>query len=263
MQRSDSAVHLSRTLIRVLLTGVALWITPGLAMAAESVQLKVGVGEKMDATLYKPAGAGPFPAVLVLHTSGGLRPADHAYAGKLADEGYVTLVPDFFTPYGLRQGNRQLTFTTHAKAIYADFVAAVEALKKMKEVRAERIGAVGFSNGGYWALLLAANGQIQAGVSYYSAVTGAATDKSLQAFQAAFTAKSSPVLVLHGGRDSTVAVQYAESLVAILKKADVRHDFHLYSSAEHSFERGRNADPAVAADAWARTIRFLNDALQK
>src|SRR5262245_54568552 len=78
------------------------------AYAASSVQLKVGVGEKMEATLYKPEGAGPFPAILVLHTSGGLRPADQAYAKRLADEGYVCLVPDFFTPYNLSQANRQM-----------------------------------------------------------------------------------------------------------------------------------------------------------
>lgn len=199
-----------KLLLALYLAGLAAWLPPAGAIAADTVQLKTGANQAMEATLYRPTGAGPFPAVLVLHTSSGLRPPDHAYANRLADEGFVCLVPDFFTPYGLNQANRRLTFTTHAQAIYADFVAAINMLKGMKEVQADRIGAVGFSNGGYWALLLAANGHVQAGVSYYGALTGAATDKPLHAFQAAFTSKSSPVLVLHGARDSTVSVQFAE-----------------------------------------------------
>ena len=241
--------------------GMAVWFASVNAIAADAVQLKTGAGQAMEATLYKPAGAGPFPAVLILHTSSGLRPPDHAYASKLADEGYICLVPDFFKAYGLGQGNRQQTFTTHAQGIYADFVAAIDMLKKMQGAQADRIGAVGFSNGGYWALLLAANGQIQAGVSYYGAVTGAGTDKSLRVFQTAFTDKSSPVLVLHGGRDTTVDPHYAEFLVSMLKKANVPHEFRLYPSAEHSFERG-NLDSEAAADGWERTLRFLNATLK-
>jgi carboxymethylenebutenolidase len=242
--------------------GMAVWFASVNAIAADAVQLKTGARQAMEATLYKPAGAGPFPAVLILHTSSGLRPPDHAYASKLADEGYICLVPDFFKAYGLGQGNRQQTFTTHAQGIYADFIAAIDMLKKMQGAQADRIGAVGFSNGGYWALLLAANGQIQAGVSYYGAVTGAGTDKSLRVFQTAFTDKSSPVLVLHGARDTTVDPQYAEFLVSMLKKANVPHEFRLYPSAEHSFERG-NLDSEAAADGWERTLRFLNATLKK
>ena len=245
--------------------GMTAWFAAAGAIGADTVQLKTGAKQALEATLYKPAGAGPFPAVLILHTSSGLRPPDHDYASKLADEGYVCLVPDFFTAYGLSEVNRQQTFTTHAESIYADFVAAIDMLKKMQGVKADRIGAVGFSNGGYWALLLAANGQIQAGVSYYGAVTGAGTDKSLQAFRAAFTEKSSPVLVLHGARDTTVPSQNAELLVSMLEKAHAPHEFRLYPSAGHSFERSRRGsmDNEAAADGWELTLRFLNAALKK
>src|SRR3970282_420115 len=111
----------------------------------------------------KPPPPVPPPAVLILHTSSGLRPPDHAYASKLADEGYVCLVPDFFSSYGLQEGNRRQTFTTYAQSIHADFVGAIDMLKKMQGVQANRVGAVGFSNGGYWAFVLGGNGQIKQG----------------------------------------------------------------------------------------------------
>ena len=243
--------------------GMTVWFASAGAIAADTVQLKTGAKQTMEATLYKPAGAGPFPAVLILHSSSGLRPPDHAYASKLADEGYVCLVPDFFSAYGLQQGNRQQTFTTHAQAIYADFVTAIDMLKKMKEVQADRIGAVGFSNGGYWALLLAARGTVQAGVSYYGAVTGAGTDNSLHAFRTAFTSNSSPVLVLHGAMDDTVLPRYAEYLKSVLVDAKAPHEFQMYGSAGHSYERGKQPDNNARDDSWQRTLRFFDTTLRK
>jgi carboxymethylenebutenolidase len=255
----------NRLLRALALTGVsamAALLVPGSVFAADAVKIQTGAGQKMEATLYMPAGAGPFPAVLVLHTSSGLRPPDHGYARRLADEGYVCLVPDFFTPYGLSNFNRRQTFTTHGEAIYADFVAARDMLKKMKEVQADRIGAVGFSNGGYWALLLAARGDIRAGVSYYGAVTAAGTDNSLSAFRTAFTASSSPVLVLHGARDDTVLPRHAEYLKSVLVEAKAPFEFQMYDSAGHSFERGKNGDQSAADDAWRRTLRFFDTILR-
>jgi dienelactone hydrolase len=241
----------------------AAWFAPPGASAADAIQLKVGVGQKMEATLYKPAGAGPFPAVIVLHTSSGLRPADLTYASRLADEGYVCLVPDFFTAYGLSQNTRRDTFTTHAQAIYADFVSAIDTLKKTEGVRADRIGAVGFSNGGYWALLLAAKRAVQAGVSYYGAVNAAGTDNSLTALRNSFTSGSSPVLVLHGARDDTVLPRHAEYLKSVLADAKAPYEFQMYETAGHSYERGKEPDRSAADDSWQRTLRFLNATLRK
>lgn len=255
-------VRLLRARSFAMHAGAALWLVAGLATAADPVQVKVGVGQKMEATLYRPAGTGPAPAVLVLHTSGGLRPSDHAYAERLAAEGYVCLVPDFFRAYGLSESNRQQTFTTYAQSIYADFVSAIGTLKKTGGVQADRIGAIGFSNGGYWALLLAARGDVQAGVSYYGAVTGAGTDRTLSALRNAFTSKSSPVLVLHGARDATVLPRYAEDLKSILTDAKAPYEFQMYESAGHSYERG-NFDAEAAADSWKRTLHFLNATLRK
>jgi len=255
-------IRLLRTLLLVVQVSVALCFASNLAEAADTVQVKVGVDQKMEATLYKPAGSGPFPAVLVLHTSSGLRPPDHRYAGRLADEGYVCLVPDFFKAYDLHQNIRDRTFTTHAQSIYADFVSAIDTLKKTEGIQADRIGAVGFSNGGYWALLLAARGDIQAGVSYYGAVNGAGTDNSLNAFRKAFTSNSSPVLVLHGAMDKTVAPHYAEYLKSVLTNANAPHEFRMYGSAGHSYDRG-NPDNEAAADSWQRTLRFFDATLKK
>jgi dienelactone hydrolase len=119
----------------------------GLA-AANSSTLKVGVDHCMRAFLITPDGPGPYPAVLVLHTSGGLKDADVEYAERLSKEGYVCLVPAFLEAYNISYKQRQLSFTGDAKYIYADFVDALDTLRHTDKVNAGKLGAIGFSNGG-------------------------------------------------------------------------------------------------------------------
>jgi dienelactone hydrolase len=191
-----------------------------------------------------------------------MKPDDLEFAKRLVKEGYVVLVPYFLQAYGIEAKTRQATFTTYAQPIYADFVACLKLLRDNPKVDGKKLGAIGFSNGGYFALWLAATGQVQAGVSYYGALTGAGTDKSLDLFRQVFTSGSSPVLILHGEKDSTVSVQKAIELDSLLTAAKSPHEYHQYPGAEHRFDRdrgGRNKE--AAADAWQRTQAFLNKTL--
>jgi dienelactone hydrolase len=53
------------------------------------------------ADLYKPDGPGPFPAVVLLHSCGGIRPYNHDWAQQLKEHGFVAKVVDSFGPRGL------------------------------------------------------------------------------------------------------------------------------------------------------------------
>jgi dienelactone hydrolase len=236
--------------------------------SATEETIQVGAKKKMAAHLILPEGQGPFPAVLVLHTSSGLRPKDLDYAKRLAGEGYVCLVPAFMEAYGITNQTRQATFTTYGDEIFADLVDAVELLKKRPEVAQEKIGAVGFSNGGYWAMLLAARAKIRAGVSYYGAFTAAGADRSLKRFQQVFTKESSPVLILHGSRDTTVHADSVQRLFSILDEKKSPYDGKIYSGAGHSYDRAGDgidakADADAAADSWTRTLAFFRQHLSK
>lgn len=228
-------------------------------IAASTSSLSVGVRQNMEATVFVPDGPGPYPGVLVLHTSGGLQQADLTYASRLSAAGYVCLVPAFMKPYGITSKTRQTTFTTYAEPIYADLVSALDTLRHLDKVNGSKAGAIGFSNGGYFAMWLAATDKVQAGVSYYGALSGAGTDTALARFRAAFTGDSAPVLILHGTADSTVPVQAAQHLGTLLDAAHSPYEMHLYPGAGHEFERtlASGADRTAADDAWQRTLAFL------
>lgn len=106
--------------------------------------------------LYRPAGDGPFPAVVLLHTCGGLGPHVHAWGQKLQDWGYVALVVDSFTPRGQTVvcGN----WSVSVDQVADDALAAMDRLRTFPFVKQNEIGVMGFSYGAMAALRLASQG---------------------------------------------------------------------------------------------------------
>lgn len=237
----------------------ALAMLSAVSASAKSQWISVGASHEMRAYLVTPEGPGPFPAMLVLHTSGGLQGADTAFADRLSREGYVALVPAFLEAYSISPQQRRLAFTADAPSIFDDFTAALETLRRTEKVDGTRLAALGFSNGGYFALWLAAAGKVRCGVAYYGALIGAGTDASLLRFRNAFSSKSSPVLVLHGEADATVPVGAAYQLLEILRTAHAPYEAKIFPGADHVFDRAlRNvADCAAAEEAWTLTSAFL------
>lgn len=251
-------------LIQLFVTSSMLWFLYAMSALAETKTIKVGVNKNVNAYLMTPDGPGPYPAILVLHTSGGLQPGDLEFAKRLVKEGYVALVPEFLDAYGIRPKTRKTAFTNYAQTIYLDFIASLDQLRNFKIVDGKKMGAVGFSNGGYFAVWLAATNQVQAGVSYYGALNGAGTDGSLSRFRLAFTSASAPVLILHGTNDSTVPIANATVLDSIMADAHSPHELIQYPGAEHRFDRdGGIGNEAAAVDAWQHTQAFLNNILKK
>src|SRR5688572_18567464 len=93
------------------------------ASAQERVQfasvdgaLNGGAPTQLDGYLYRPSGAGPFPAVVAMHGCGGLfAPRDRNklaarnidWGTRLSAQGYAVLFPDSFNPRGIPEVCKQ------------------------------------------------------------------------------------------------------------------------------------------------------------
>jgi hypothetical protein len=121
------------------------------------LRLQIAAAETADAYLLVPSGEGRRPAVLVVYydpeTGAGLDPKKplRDFGWQLARRGFVTLSLGWPRPYTEREGPRVQPLSTLA------YVAANchTALAAMPEVDPQRIGVVGHSFGGKWAMFAA------------------------------------------------------------------------------------------------------------
>ena len=231
--------------------------------ASGKVELMLGASGKMPTTIYVPKGTGIKPLILVIHSSGGLRGADHKYAMALTNEGYISVVPDFFTAFNISPRTKRLTWTEYRDDIHKDFTTIISQVKSLSKTPSKKVFAVGFSNGGYWAAALAARGDIDAGISYYGAYTEAGTVRRNELDTGSILydsgSDSAPLLMFHGTDDNTVGLESAEAFEALYPNVDA----YYYDDVDHVFDRKSRKfqayNEAAAKDAWRKTLEFLKE----
>jgi len=189
--------------------------------------------------LLTPQGAGPFPAVVVMHGCDGISAHTRRWADRLVSWGYAALIVDSFRPRGLTNVCKQgALLPGYARA--GDAIAAKAHLQSLPNIDKGKIGLVGFSHGG-WAALAAAN-SFKAVVAYYPWCSGPVPGNTL---------------VLIGSADDWTPAQRCSGGPANLK---------VYSGATHAFDAHVNLtylghrmayDAAAASDAESRTQQFL------
>jgi len=116
-----------------------------------------GAPQDLPTELYKPAGDGPFPAIVILHDCSGLGPrssgAPARWAQLLATEGYVVAVPDSFTPRGFAAGvctapTGNSTPKVNPLPRAYDAYATLAYLRRQPFIDGAHIGVMGGSHGG-------------------------------------------------------------------------------------------------------------------
>ena len=211
-----------------------------------------------------PSGNGPFPAVILLHSSGGFK--SNQMLNYLGDDyienGFAIYAPDFFKRHGITTETRKKTWTTFRKPIEKELSEIVELVKKDKKIDSKNIFAVGFSNGGYWATYLAGTKQVNAASSHYGVWT---FKGGLNGYPVKYVKKDcSPLLVLHPIKDQIQKIEYVKSHIEKAKKTCAKVKVHYYTNGGHAWESqkykggvGYNKD--VWKDAVTRTINFFRE----
>lgn len=116
-----------------------------------------GVPQNLPATLLKPDGDGPFPAIVIMHDCSGLGPRSSGSPGRwghlLAAQGYVVIMPDSFLPRGYPQGVCTVPFGRSTATVdplprARDAYAALAYLRTLPFVDGKHVGIMGGSHGG-------------------------------------------------------------------------------------------------------------------
>lgn len=243
----------------VCLIGSLLLAVSAFAATSKPVSYKSGA-ETVPGMLYAPEGNGPFPALVVIHEYWGLNDWVKEQAAKLADQGYVTLAVDLYrgkvatTPEEAHEIMRGVPEDRAAR----DLHAGVEFLQSQANVKKDRVGSIGWCMGGGYSLNVALHEpSLAATVINYGHL---ATDAdSLRKINAA-------ILGIFGGQDRGIPVDDVKKFEQTLKQQGKKVEIVIYPDAGHTFENPNNKTayrPDDAADAWKRTISFLEGTLKK
>jgi dienelactone hydrolase len=253
--------------LRSLLYALAL-VASG--AAAEAITLG---DERLPTTLLKPDGAGPFPAVVMMHDCSGLGPLSSGAPGRWAKElvarGYVVILPDSFSTRGYANGI--CTDASKGRFDVRPFVRARDAraarafLRTLSYVDQERIGLMGGSHGGYTTLVTLSRpgGGFAAAVALYPRCTFFQQLKP-----------DVPLLILTGELDDWTPAKECIPL------SGERVTVKVYPGAHHSFDSprprrfvaerinpsspsGRGATTEGNAEAWTDSIREVADFFAK
>jgi carboxymethylenebutenolidase len=229
-------------------------------MTVQDTSIDVG---SMPAYVATPAGAGPWPAVLVIQEAFGLNGHIKEVARRIAAEGYVALAPDLFYRGGRGRTARydelpkalELMGALKDDEIVADVAAAIAHLEAQPTVRKGRIGITGFCMGGRVSYLVACAlpDRIAAAVPFYGGGIPVERTATLRA----------PVLAFFGDDDPFIPMDRVEALRAEAATQGKPVEIVVYPKAPHGFfcnERD-SYRPEAAADAWTRTKAFLAEHL--
>jgi carboxymethylenebutenolidase len=207
--------------------------------------------------LARPAAAGKYPVVLVVHENRGLNPYVEDVARRLATADFVAFAPDGLTSVGGYPGDDerggQLFGKVDRAKMTEDFIAAINWLKARPESTG-RHGVVGFCFGGGISNTLAVRlPELGAAVPFYG---GAPAVEDVPKIKAA-------VQVHHGELDTRL-VQAWPAYEAALKANNIRHEGYVYPKANHGFHNDTTPryDEAAAKLAWQRTLDWFNKYLR-
>ena len=215
------------------------------------------------AELFVPRGTGPFPAMVLLHGCDGVGPHYRVWASQLAEWGYLTLLVDSFRPRGVTTVcNHGMTIPPQLQA--QDAFNAAEYLRSRPDVRAERIGVIGFSHGG-WAVLKAVLAGLVRPPQTHPFLAAVAFYPGCEASPSAL---ETDTLILIGEADDWTPMERCTRWRDVVQPNGHRVLLKSYSRALHGFDApamphyfaghyvGR--DPEAAADALVETRMFLD-----
>ena len=254
-----------RKLLRAALLALPL-AAPGTALAQPADMPPLAItdavvgrpGSNAVAELFPLVTPGRHPAVIVLHTCGGVMQMTRDWARRLNDWGYVALMVDSFRPRktdSVCDNGTRIPPGLRARDAYA----AASWLAAQDFVDPAHIGAIGFSHGGSTALALAiprfqrqGDVKITASIGYYPGCR----------FQVAPTM---PVLILVGDKDDWTPAQDCRDYLARVPGADismtiypgVRHSFDVNGPTRNILGHWLEYDSDAAADSFKRTREFL------
>jgi carboxymethylenebutenolidase len=212
--------------------------------------------ENRQGYCVEPTQGGNYPGVVMIHEWWGLNEHVKAQADELAKNGYRVLAVDLFGTVATTadQARAQVSSLDQAKAL--ENLKAAE--KYLRDKGSQKIASLGWCFGGGQSLqlALAQDENLDATVIYYG--TSLVTDRDR------LRNIDWPVLGIFGEVDQSIPTTTVYAFRDSLVQLGIENSIHVYPGVGHAFANPSNAGfaPQETADAWAKTLAFLDENLK-
>jgi dienelactone hydrolase len=240
--------------MKTLSFALAIAIFPFAAQAGEALTYVVD-GETFEG--YRSAAKSDSKGlVLIIHDWDGLTEYEMRRADMLADMGYDAFAVDLFG-----KGNRPIDSATKKKEtgrLYQDRERMrsliLGGLQEARRASDEKAVVMGYCFGGAAALELARSGKAEGIAGYVSFHGGLATPEDQ-----AYSSETPPILIAHGGADTSVTMDEVADLAREMESAGVTYEIQVYSGAPHGFTEFNSERYQKRADeqSWEAFSEFL------
>ena len=217
-------------------------------MGRELVSIRTKDGT-CPTSVFKPDGAGRWPAVIFYMDGLAIRPVLHDMCARIAREGYVVLLPDMFYRAGpyepldpkvvlgggdFRKALGHLFASTDNQRAAEDTEAFLAHLDMRTDVSGRKVGTTGYCMGGGMSLTAAGTypDRIAAAASFHGG--NLATDSPTSPHRLAPKMKGF-VYVAGADRDDSYPPEMHARLEQALSDARVPHRCEIYPDALHGF----------------------------
>jgi len=210
--------------------------------------------------LAVPEGAGPFPALVIIHEWNGLVDRVRQVADDFAAEGYVTLAADLFQGRTGSNPEENMALVRESMADMSRVVdnldAAVRYLRARPDVSG-RVGAMGWCFGGGIALSFGLDGENHEATAIFYG--------SLVDDPEVLRTMDHEVYGTFARLDQGPSPDQVAAFEAAMDAVGLDHDLHIYDDVNHGFWLRVDEDPATrsepALDAWTRLKAYLGRTL--
>ena len=214
--------------------------------------------------LFAPKGAGPFPAVVLSHSCGGLRQNSFEWASRLVGAGYVALVIDHFGPRKITM-NCWPNYKVNYSVIAQDAAAGMKHLRSLPFVDGKWIAHMGFSMGAMAGLRAASPSfrkqhlgrqGFAAVIAFYPwcAPSGPAQEINFH------DDTNTPLLVLLGEKDDEAPTAPCIAQAKRMAAKGMPVSWKLYPNTTHSFDNSLMGDRPFTRQSGGRTFTYRYNA---
>lgn len=184
-------------------------------------------------TGYFAGAESPKGLVLIVHDWDGMDDYERRRADMLAEIGYDAFALDMFgagTPVETMDHRRAATGALYQDRDLMRTLVAAGIEQARAKSQAEGMVVMGYCFGGAVTLDAARSDMAEQAAGYATFHGGLATPEGQQ-----WTGEEPPLLIMHGGADSSVTMEDVAALVGELDAAGTTYTVQIYSGAPHAF----------------------------